>query len=186
MAHHLTNAEKRKVFPYLVNRDGYKCYLCGMEFKDTNYVVFEHIDSNDTNHDWDNLALAHQHCNVDKGKNLNKYINIIETKQEENRQRLYVGEKFHKKSKNQDISSEIEISHKCYVITEKYLTDKILHHGWVDYSNVLSSIVYVCKAKTGFGSMNQIRNHLSVLTSLEAPFEMTKDPRTKKKIIKKR
>jgi hypothetical protein len=186
MAQHLTNAIKKKLFPYLINRDGFKCYLCGVEFKNVKFVIIEHIDDNDVNNDWDNLALSHQSCNIGKAQNLDKYIDTIEAKQEENRQRMYVRENFLKKSKNQDISSEIEISHKCYAITEKYLTDKILHHGWIDYSDALPSIVYVCKTKTGFGSTNQIRNHLSVLTSLEAPFEVTKDPNTKKKIIKKR
>ncbi len=186
MANHLTNSVKKKLSPYLINRDGFRCYLCGIAFKDAKFVIIEHLNSNDLDNDWDNLAMAHQRCNVDKAKNLDKYINIIEIKQEENRQRLYVGENFLKKSKNQNMSSEIEISHKCYPITEKYLTDKILHHGWIDYSDALSSIVYVCKTKTGFGSINQIRNHLSVLTSLESPFEMIKDPNTGKKIIKKR
>ena len=72
------------------------------------------------------------------------------------------------------------------VVTEKYLVDFILEHGWLDYKSTLADIAYLCKIKTGHGSINQIRNHVYMLTSSSAPFEIIKDPNTKKKIIKKR
>ena len=88
--------------------------------------------------------------------------------------------------KNSKVSTEIEISNKCYPITEKYLVDSILEHGWLDYKSTLADIAYLCKKKTGHGSINQVRNHLIMLTSSRAPFEIIKDPITQKKIIRKR
>ena len=71
-------------------------------------------------------------------------------------------------------------------ITEKYVTDNVLANGWVVYKETMHSIVYLCKKKIGYGSEQQIRSHIQALTSHVAPFEMIKDPITKKKIIKKR
>jgi integrase len=143
-----------------------------------------HLDDNPSHNDWDNLALAHQSCNIKKANYDKDFINIAELKQEENRNHIFVRETFSKK--NSKVSTEIEISNKCYPITEKYLVDFILEHGWLDYKSTLADIAYLCKIKTGHGSINQIRNHVYMLTSSSAPFEIIKDPNTKKKIIKKR
>jgi hypothetical protein len=92
------------------------------------------------------------------------------------------------KSSKKSASSEIEISNACYSITEKYPIDEILAHAGIDYNKTLPNIVYICKNKTGHGSINQIRNHLEVLTSEKAPFKMDKIvmDNKKKKIIRKR
>ena len=184
MTGYLTFAIKKKLLPYLVERDGYKCYLCGIEFKDIREPIVEHLDDNPFHNDWDNLALAHQRCNIKKANDHKDFIDIAELKQEENRIHIFVRENFSKK--NHKVSTEIEISNKCYPITEKYLVDSILEYGWLDYKSTLADIAYLCKAKTGHGSINQVRNHLIMLTSSRAPFEIIKDPVTKKKIIRKR
>ena len=44
-----------------------------------------------------------------------------------------MGESFLEEKSKGEASTEIEISNKCYSITEKYLTDNILNYGWIDY-----------------------------------------------------
>ena len=147
--------------------------------------VIEHLNDNDNDNREDNLALAHQSCNLKK-KNDKEYWNKADLKIYENERHMYVGESFLKEPTKKEASTEIDISNKCYNITEKFLTDNIQSNGWIDYKETLHSIVYSCRTKVGHGSQQQIRSHIQTLTSAVAPYMIDKDPITKKKIIKKR
>ncbi len=180
-----TIAQKRKLFKYLVERDGFKCYLCETEFKNTREAVLEHLDDNWRDNREDNLALAHQKCNIEKINNI-EFSNKAIEKLEENESHMYVGESFLTKNKeNKEASTEIEISNKCYEITESYLTEKIIDDGWILYGGLIATIVYLSRKTIGHGSEQSIRSHIKALTSELAPFEIAKD-REGKKIIKKR
>ena len=141
MAKKLTAAQKRKLFLYLVERDGFSCLYCKKEFKNGREPIIEHLNGDDTDGREDNLALSHQSCNIKKAKNDKDYLNIAEEKLIENESHLYVGESFLEEKSKGEASTEIEISNKCYSITEKYLTDNILNDGWIDYKETLHSIV---------------------------------------------
>ena len=190
MARKLTAAQKHKMFKYLVDRDGYLCFYCKKKFKSVRDPIYEHLNDDETDDREDNLVLAHQSCNILKStQNDKKYLDMAELKLIENEKHagdLYVRESFLKKNSKDEASTEITISKKCFDITEKYVTDNVLANGWVVYKETMHSIVYLCKKKIGYGSEQQIRSHILTLTSHVAPFEMIKDPITKKKIIKKR
>ena len=190
MARKLTAAQKHKMFKYLVDRDGYLCFYCKKKFKSVRDPIYEHLNNDETDDREDNLVLAHQRCNVLKSTQKDKkYLDMAELKLIENEKHagdLYVRESFLKKNSKDEASTEITISKKCFDITEKYVTDNVLANGWVVYKETMHSIVYLCKKKIGYGSEQQIRSHILTLTSPVAPFEIVKDPKTKKKIIKKR
>ena len=190
MARKLTAAQKHKMFKYLVDRDGYLCFYCKKKFKSVRDPIYEHLNNDETDDREDNLVLAHQRCNVLKSTQKDKkYLDMAELKLIENEKHagdLYVRESFLKKNSKDEASTEITISKKCFDITEKYVTDNVLANGWVVYKETMHSIVYLCKKKIGYGSEQQIRSHILTLTSPVAPFEIIKDPITKKKIIKKR
>ena len=190
MARKLTAAQKHKMFKYLVDRDGYLCFYCKKEFKSVRDPIYEHLNNDETDDREDNLVLAHQSCNVLKSTQKDKkYLDMAELKLIENEKHagdLYVRESFLKKNSKDEASTEITISKKCFDITEKYVTDNVLANGWVVYKETMDSIVYLCRKKIGYGSEQQIRSHILTLTSPVAPFEIIKDPITKKKIIKKR
>ena len=190
MARKLTAAQKHKMFKYLVDRDGYLCFYCKKKFKSVRDPIYEHLNNDETDDREDNLVLAHQRCNVLKSTQKDKkYLDMAELKLIENEKHagdLYVRESFLKKNSKDEASTEITISKKCFDITEKYVTDNVLANGWVVYKETMHSIVYLCKKKIGYGSEQQIRSHILTLTSPVAPFEIIKDPTTKKKIIKKR
>jgi len=84
------------------------------------------------------------------------------------------------------LSTEIQINQMCGKIIEDYISQIIEVEGKIDKKDALYSATYLCKKQTGHGSVNGTRNHLDVLTSLEAPYEVRKDQKTKKKIIVKR
>ena len=190
MARKLTAAQKHRMFKYLVDRDGYLCFYCKKKFKSVRDPIYEHLNDDETDDREDNLVLAHQSCNILKSTQKDKkYLTMAEYKLIENEKHagdLYVRESFLKKNSNDEASTEITISKKCFDITEKYVTDNVLANGWVVYKETMDSIVYLCRKKIGYGSEQQIRSHIQALTSHVAPFEMIKDPITKKKIIKKR
>nr|AIF21155.1 hypothetical protein [uncultured marine thaumarchaeote KM3_98_C03] len=190
MARKLTAAQKHKMFKYLVDRDGYLCFYCKKKFKSVRDPIYEHLNNDETDDREDNLVLAHQSCNILKSTQKDKkYLSMAEYKLIENEKHvgdLYVRESFLKKNSKDEASTEITISKKCFDITEKYVTDNVLANGWVVYKETMHSIVYLCKKKIGYGSEQQIRSHILTLTSPVAPFEIIKDPKTKKKIIKKR
>ena len=187
MARKLTATQKRQLHTYLVERDGYHCFYCKKGFKSVRDPIIEHLNDDETDDREDNLVLAHQSCNILKYTQKDKkYFNMAELKLEDNEKHLYVRESFLKKNSKDEASTEITISKKCFDITEKYVTDNVLANGWVVYKETMDSIVYLCRKKIGYGSEQQIRSHIQALTSHVAPFEITKDPKTKKKIIKKR
>ena len=187
MARKLTAAQKRQLLTYLVERDGYHCFYCKKGFKSVRDPIIEHLNDDETDDREDNVVLAHQSCNILKYTQKDKkYFNMAELKLEDNEKHLYVKESFLKKNSKDEASTEITISKKCFDITEKYVTDNVLANGWVVYKETMDSIVYLCRKKIGYGSEQQIRSHIQALTSHVAPFEITKDPKTKKKIIKKR
>jgi len=187
MARKLTAAQKRQLLTYLVERDGYHCFYCKKGFKSVRDPIREHLNDDETDDREDNLVLAHQSCNILKYTQKDKkYFNMAELKLEDNEKHLYVRESFLKKNSKDEASTEITISKKCFDITEKYVTDNVLANSWVVYKETMHSIVYLCKKKIGYGSEQQIRSHILTLTSPVAPFEIIKDPKTKKKIIKKR
>ena len=187
MARKLTATQKRQLLTYLVERDGYHCFYCKKGFKSVRDPIREHLNDDETDDREDNLVLAHQSCNILKYTQKDKkYFNMAELKLEDNEKHLYVRESFLKKNSKDEASTEITISKKCFDITEKYVTDNVLANSWVVYKETMHSIVYLCKKKIGYGSEQKIRSHILTLTSPVAPFEMIKDPKTKKKIIKKR
>ena len=187
MARKLTATQKRQLLTYLVERDGYHCFYCKKGFKSVRDPIIEHLNDDETDDREDNVVLAHQSCNILKYTQKDKkYFNMAELKLEDNEKHLYVRESFLKKNSKDEASTEITISKKCFDITEKYVTDNVLANGWVVYKETMDSIVYLCRKKIGYGSEQQIRSHIQALTSHVAPFEITKDPKTKKKIIKKR
>ena len=187
MARKLTATQKRQLLTYLVERDGYHCFYCKKGFKSVHDPIREHLNDDENDDREDNLVLAHQSCNILKYTQKDKkYLSMAELKLEDNEKHLYVRESFLKKNSKDEASTEITISKKCFDITEKYVTDNVLANGWVTYKETMHSIVYLCKKKVGYGSEQQIRSHILTLTSPVAPFEIIKDPITKKKIIKKR
>ena len=186
MSKHFSHQEKRRLHTYLIWRDGNKCIYCKKSFRNSREPIIEHLNNDRSDNRRDNLAYAHQKCNVLKGtQNDGKFLEIGLLKLEENELHNYVGESFLEKEPKKDASTEIEINHKCYEITEQYLTDKILEKVWIPYKGVIHNISFLAIQKTGHGSVQSIRSHLMILTSDDAPFEIMNDEK-EGKIIRRR
>ena len=82
-------------------------------------------------------------------------------------------------------SSEIGISVKTYNITEQYILEHITTDGFVLFEDALWSIVYLAREKTGYGSHQAVRSHIKTLVSPVGPYQMKRDEKNKKIIVKK-
>lgn len=71
-----TKLDHRRIKEYLIDKNGNKCYTCGITKWNNNPIVMdlEHIDGNSQNNHIDNLALICPNCHsqTDTYKNRNK------------------------------------------------------------------------------------------------------------------
>ena len=58
----LTDAQKKRIRVYCIERDGPKCVICGRD-ADTLHLEIDHVNGDSTNHSASNLRLAHHSCN---------------------------------------------------------------------------------------------------------------------------
>lgn len=193
MNRHLSQADRRRAFELIHERDGgLHCIYC-KKLLSSRTLVFEHLNNNDTDNRLENLAFACQSCNIKKSKKTtdnDRLLIMADAKLTMNEKKLFVGEKFvNSFTKKFNIygesSKEIEINKKNNDIVEEYLRDEINKYGSVLFKDALDSCVYLCQSNTGHGSQQSIRNYFASLTSSVAPYEISRDIKNKK-IIQKR
>ena len=72
-----SHQEKKRLHTYLIWRDGNKCIYCKKSFRNSREPIIEHLNNDRNDNRWDNLAYAHQKCNVLKGtQNDGKFLEI--------------------------------------------------------------------------------------------------------------
>lgn len=61
--------KRKDIVAYLSKRDGYRCYMCDMEFNEKQRATIDHVKPLSKGGTWDleNLKLACRRCNVVKG-----------------------------------------------------------------------------------------------------------------------
>jgi len=165
----------------LKNRDGKNCLYCenpvGEKF------IIEHLNNNPNDTRIVNKVLAHQSCNKKKQDYLDYQIKAQE-KLKFNEANEFVCPI--PDNTPAEASTEIKINQQCRDIITKYISETINVDQKIEWDDALFSSTYLCTKETGHGSVNSTRNHLMALTSQAAPYMVTKDQKTKKKIIIKR
>ena len=176
---------KLEFLPLLIERDnGLCCWYCKKKFSIHTYI-FEHLNDNREDNRLENLVLACSSCNNKKPHDFDMQFRAKE-KLRQNEDGNFVRER--KNENKMDVgspSTEISINQANYEIAEQYLNEVITADGFVLFSEVLDSIVYLCVKKTGHGSHQSVRNYLATLTSNVAPFKIIKDENKKKRIVKR-
>ena len=174
----LTHSLKMKFLPQLIQRDSFKCFYCKQIMGKKYY--FDHLDNNPDHSVVENIVLCHQNCNVKKVTYIDYQI-MAKDKLKQNEEELFVREK----NTHFDYTSEIGINVKTYEMTESFLNNEIDTKGYALFKDTLNSIVFLCKKKFGHGSVQSVRNHLDVLTTSVAPYEITKNDANQKIITRK-
>ena len=169
MGRTLTVAKKLKWLPILIERDGFRCFYCNGNFEGNQYI-FEHLNNKRTDNRIENIVLAHQKCNIEKIDNIGYFLDA-QFKLKENEDRLFLGENI---AESVAVPTEITISHQCYEITEKRLSEVINTHGKYKFKEALYDCAYLCRKKTGNGSEQAIRRHINTLTCTVSEFEIIK------------
>lgn len=183
MSKQLSYPQKHDYLPDLVTRDGYKCYQCGASFENSNHI-YDHLNDDRSDNRFENTAFCCQSCNNKKPYNLDMRIKARE-KLRQNEEGNFVREKKNIGNDSKEVSAEIEINTSNYEIAQQHITEKIEVDGFINYSDALNSIVFLCKTRTGHGSHQSVRNYILSLTSVVGPFEIVRNQDKKKIIIKR-
>lgn len=185
----LTAQKKLDLLPLLIEQQGgFFCLYCKQHFPSYKDLIYEHLNNKRPDNRMENLALAHQACNIKK----NTFIDyqIIATEQlQKNESRFYLREKNITGLENKgviDVSTEISINENNYEIVEQFIHERVSTDGSIPFQEALDTCVYLCKNRTNHGSHQCVRNYLNTLTCAVAPFMKISDERTKKKVIVKR
>ncbi len=186
LAKHLRQKKKLEILPFLIERDGgFFCFYC-MKPLSIETQVYEHLNSNPQDNRPENLVLSCQSCNVKKEKDFDLRI-LADEKLRENESKLFIQKnKFLEEHNTQQASTEIAIGQSNYPITEQYLDEKLAVEGFLEYTKALHSCAFACKKKTGYGSLQCVRNYIDMLTCDEGPFMISKNEQGKKIIVKRR
>jgi len=173
---------KFKFLPKLVRRDGgFKCFYCRCNLCDKKWI-FEHLDNNPMHSYIENIVLACQSCNVKKKDDCDMQILALE-KIHRNEESNFVCER--ESEETTTFSNEIEINKQNFEITQQYLTEIIETDGSIEYKDAVNSVAMLCKKKTGHGSTPSVREYLNMLASREGPFDIVKDDKKKRIIVKR-
>ena len=184
MTKNLTPGQKKKFLPELCERDnGFKCFYCEKELCLNNFV-FDHLNCKRNDNRSDNLVLACQSCNVKRITNGALYEKGFE-KLEYNENRLFVREDFLDSSSQPIVSKEIDINTKNTVITERFISNTLTDGDSILFSEALDACVFICQKESGHGSHQSVRNYLAALTSIVGPFEIIRNEKNKKLIVKR-
>ncbi len=185
MSRQLSATKKVEYLPSLFNKQRGKCLYCKESFEQLNDVVIDHLNNHRSDNRYDNLCLAHQSCNIKKATYMDYQIIANEQLKINEDQVLSERKNIEDRTSN-DASSEIQINQANYPIVEQFITERVNTDGFIEYSDALYGGVYKCKSITGYGSPQSVRGYIATLTSIVSPFMITKDEKTKKKIIVRR
>jgi hypothetical protein len=181
----LSANQKIQYLPILIKRQGgFNCLYCRLPLT-TDNMIYEHLNGKRTDNRLENLALAHQSCNIKKIDNFDYQI-IANEQLKRNEDQMFLREKNQLEEKSPlDASTEININVTNSDIAEQFLMEKINTDDSVLFSEALDSLVFLCKKKTGHGSHQAIRNYIKALVSEVGPFMITKNEEKKKIIVKR-
>lgn len=185
MIRQLSATKKVEYLPILYSRQGGKCLYCQERFDDFKDAVFDHLNNDRGDNRLENLCLVHQRCNIKKATNIDYQI-IANEQLKKNEDAVLSERKKIEDATGLDAGTEININVNNYNIAEQFLRERIQADGSIEFSEALDSIVYLCKNRTGHGSHQAARNYLKTLVSPLAPFMISKDEKTRKKMIVRR
>ncbi len=181
---HLSTKQKSEYLNLLIKRDGgFKCLYCKKQLKIDSFI-YEHLNNDREDNRIENLVLACQSCNVKKANDYDMQI-IAQEKLKNNEDRNFVGERKYEDVSSREVSTEIDINVTNFDITKQFLLERIHTDGSIEYTDVLNSIAYLCKEKTGHGSQQSIRNYIATLASSVGPFMIIKNENKKRLIVKR-
>lgn len=187
MSKQLSATKKLEYLPILFNKQKGRCLYCKQPFESIIVgIIFEHLNNNRQDNRLENLALAHQACNIKKLTYLDYQIIANEQLRQNQDQVLSERKYLLEDNSSLDVSSEIAINQMNYPIVEQFITEIINTEGFILYSDALNACAFKCISRTGHGSLQSVRGYIAILTSILGPFMVTKDDKTKKKLIVKR
>ncbi len=172
---YLTTSQKDRYKPYLLKRDGAKCFYCNDPFVSNPDIrdlkpTFDHLDNNPKNNDKQNLVLCHWKCNQLK----KTYTDYQILAQEKIRESAVSFDSLSESEATAPIpaSKEIDLNVAMKKLTWEYIQDRLVRQGKpaLNYNDTADSVAFIFWQKTGHGSSQSIKRYLNEFSSSAAPF----------------
>jgi len=172
---------KKDWFDLIIKRDvGFRCFYCKKTLSLTHFV-HEHLNDKRKDNRIENIVHACFTCNNKKKNDFDMQL-LAKEKLEENEIGNSMRERISSKPRE---LKELDISKENYEIAEDYITKQIDLNEFILVKEAKSSISYLCRKANGTGSPQAVGNYIDTLTSVVAPFEITKNKDDKKIIQRK-
>ncbi len=175
MAKYLTTAQKERMTPILIKRDGANCFYCTKPFQVGLSKQFkrtcDHLDNNSTHNEIENIVLSHFECNQLK-KSYPEYRIMAESKLIDNHNAFdLVSES--EPTPPKPASKEIDLNVMAKKLTWEYIQERLVRQGKpaLNYNDTAHSISFMMWELSGHGSSETIKRYLNDFTSSAAPFK---------------
>ncbi len=161
----LSQNKKRKLDPFLDERDGKICLFCKEGFSATHPHEYEHLNNNYKDSRPENLVKAHHECHVKKIRNP-EYQVIAHEKQIENERQAYTCERTLADSGTRnDLTSCQEISKTNTNITKQFLQEHTLHGNSIVVKDAVNAIMNICQESNRTGSQPAIYRYVESMSN---------------------
>ncbi len=161
----LSQNKKRKLDPFLDERDGTICLFCKEGFTAIHPYEYEHLNNNYRDSRPENIVKAHHECNVRKIRNPEFQV-IAHEKLRENERQAYVCERtLADTGMKNDLTSCQEISKTNTNITKQFLLEHTLNGNSMIVKDAVNAIVNLCQENNHTGSQAAIYRYVESYTN---------------------
>ena len=176
----LTESKKKTWLVRLIHEFGFVCYQDNEPLgKD---YVFEHLNDNRLDSRYENIALAHQSCNIKKINDYDmklKAQDLLKKREEAGLKYLEDG------AAHENNSSEIEINKVLWSFTQQYVSERIAADTNISFDDTLSELTFIAQQRFGHGSEPTFRKYLKSITCKASQLQVVRDDKNKKIICKR-
>jgi len=161
----LSSSMKIRYYPFLIKRDGNKCFYCQDAFTIENPYEYDHLNNDENDSRPENTVLNHHPCNVKK-----KYSSLWQAKAlgklKMNEASKYVCERTSADSgtKN-DTTSCSEINKTNKRIADQFILEHTMHGEELIEKDGVNAVVNICFENNGTGSQPAVYRYFEELSS---------------------
>jgi len=158
----LSTQMKLKYYPYLVKRDGNKCFYCKAAFSANHRYEYDHLNSILKDSRPENLVLCHHECNVKKKYNSDHQIMAYE-KLKLNEQSEYVCASI--TVEEQPLTSCQRINQQITEVTTNFLAEHTLNDEELPLTDTTYAITHITQDRFKCGSPDAVLRCIKVLSN---------------------
>ena len=161
----LSSRMKISYYPFLVKRDGNRCFYCMESFSDQNTYEYDHLNNNPKDSRPENLVLSHHSCNVKKKYSelwLEKALGKIRI----NESSKYVcGVQADHIGIEEPLTSSQRINKTLTEVTKIFLNEHTMNNQSIPLTDSVCAIANICQENHNCGSLNSLYRIIKILSN---------------------